>query len=120
VSFGAFTEGRDEAAVVAGAGGQDDVARLDAFEGNRGEIGAQAGDAGAGRDDGHGLRAGDEFELVLDGFDEGTVGCRVSVGSGVDAPEGVPGGVGRSTNSSDNAMTSSPSRRCNDPKNPSW
>jgi hypothetical protein len=81
--------------VVAGAGGQDDVARLDAFEGNRGEIGAQAGDAGAGRDDGHGLRAGDEFELVLDGFDEGTVGCRVSVGSGVDAPEGVPGGVGR-------------------------
>ena len=33
VSFGAFAEGRDEAAVVAGAGGQDDVARLDAFEG---------------------------------------------------------------------------------------
>lgn len=34
VSFGAFAEGRDRAAVVAGAGGQDDVARVDAFEGN--------------------------------------------------------------------------------------
>ena len=81
VSFGAFAEGRHEAAVVAGGGGQDDVARLDAFEGNGGEVGAQAADADAGRDDGHGLPAGDEFELVLDGFDEGT-GCPSGRGSG--------------------------------------
>src|SRR5262249_54066012 len=56
---------------------------------DRGEVGAEAAGAQAGRDDGHGLPGGDELELVLDGLDQGTARRRASVRPGVDAPEGV-------------------------------
>jgi len=68
------------------------VARLDVLQGDRGEVGAEAD---AGRDDGDGLAAGDEFVLVLDGRHERAVGCRAAVGTRVDAPEGVPDRVGQ-------------------------
>jgi hypothetical protein len=48
--------------------------------GDRGEVGAEAVTTEAGRN-GHGLPGGDEFELVLDGLDEGAVGCPASVRS---------------------------------------
>ena len=95
VVLGGLAEGRHQAAAVVGAGGQHDVARLDAVQRDRGEVGAEAAGGDAGRDDGHGLAGGDELELVLDGLDEGAVGCGAPVGPGVDAPEGVPGRVGQ-------------------------
>jgi len=78
--------------VIAGAGRKHDAARVDAVQGDRGEVGAGPD---AGRDDGYGLAAGDEVVFVFDGFDEGAVWCRASVGPGVDAPVGVPGRVGQ-------------------------
>jgi hypothetical protein len=44
------------------------MAWLDALQGDRGEVGAQAV-AGQANRDGHGLPGGDGFEFVLDGFD---------------------------------------------------
>jgi hypothetical protein len=79
--------------VVAGACGQHDVAGLDAFERDRSDVGVEAVAAQASRDDRHGLPGGYELELVLDGVDDGAVGCGGSVGSGVDAPVRVPGRI---------------------------
>ena len=88
-----LTEIRHEAAAVVGAGGQHDVARLDPVQRDRGQIGAEAVGAQAGRDDGHGLPGGDELELVLEGHHERAVGRGAAVRPGVDAPERVPGRV---------------------------
>jgi hypothetical protein len=92
VGLSVCAEGCQEAAPVAGAGGQHDVARFDAVQRDRGEVGTEV--VVAGRDDGHGLSGGDELVFVLDGFGDGAVGCRASAGPGVDAPEGAPGRVG--------------------------
>ncbi len=54
--------------MIAGAGRKHDAARVDAVQGDRGEVGAGPD---AGRDDGYGLAAGDEVVFVFDGFDEG-------------------------------------------------
>ncbi|AWS40428.1 hypothetical protein DKM19_02840 [Streptosporangium sp. 'caverna'] len=45
------------------------------MQGDRGEVGAGAAVEAAGWDDGYGLPAGDEFEFVLDAFDDAR--CRV-------------------------------------------
>jgi hypothetical protein len=42
VGFGEFAERGDQSAAIPGAGRQDDVAGLDAFQGHRGDVGAQA------------------------------------------------------------------------------
>lgn len=67
--------------MVAGAGRQDDMARLDVVQGDRGEVGAEAVGADAGRN-GQGLPGGDKFEFVLEGFDWSVGnGSRVTNGS---------------------------------------
>src|SRR5436305_14142909 len=53
VGLSVSAEGRDQAAVVAGTGGQHDVAWLDPLEWDRGDVGSQVADV-ADRDD-HGL-----------------------------------------------------------------
>jgi hypothetical protein len=68
------------------------MGRLDTVQRDGGQVGARSD---AGRDDSYRLSAGNEIVLVLDGFDEGAVGCRAAVGPGVDAPVGVPGLVGQ-------------------------
>src|SRR5207248_2903146 len=112
VGLGGLAEGREQAVVVAGAGRQHDVTRIDAVQGDRGEVGAEAG---AGRDDGYGLPTGDEFEFVLEGFDEGTVGCRASVGSGSmrqKAFQAGSGSRGRGSSAMSSRVTDSlPARR---------
>jgi hypothetical protein len=91
---GGLAEGRHQAAAVPGAGGQHDVARLDVVQGNRGEVVAAVPGRPAAGDDGHGQPGGDQLVLVVDGVDEGAVGCGASVGPRVDAPVGVPDRVG--------------------------
>jgi hypothetical protein len=93
--LGASAERGYQAAAVAGAGGEHDVGRVDVVEGDGGEAGVHAVGAQAGRDDGDGLPGGDELDLVLDGVNERAVGGGGSVGPGVNAPVGVPGGVGQ-------------------------
>lgn len=48
---GALAKGRNEAPVVIHPGGQHDVARLDTVKRNSDEVGANAADGDAGRDD---------------------------------------------------------------------
>ena len=93
--LGGLAEGRDQAAAVVGAGGQHDVARLDAVQRDRREVGADGAGRDAAGDDRYGLPGGDELVLVLDGGDERAVGRRAPVGPGIDAPVGVPGRVGQ-------------------------
>jgi len=76
VGLGGLAERCHQAAVVAGARREHDVARLDIVQLDGGEVGA--GTADAGRDDGDGLPRGDELELVLDGVDDRAVGRRAS------------------------------------------
>jgi hypothetical protein len=90
VSFGELAEGRHQTAAVPGAARQHDMAGLNAFQGDRGDIRAHAIAVKAGGD-GHCLPGGDEFELVLERFNERTVRCLTPVGTGIDAPEGTPG-----------------------------
>ena len=92
VSPGGFAESVDEAVAVPGPGGQDDVARFDAGQADRGEVGADAAESGC--DDGDGLAGGDQFEFVFEDFDRRAVGRGAAVGARVDAPESVPGRVG--------------------------
>ena len=80
--MGGLAERRHETVAVTGAGRQRHVARLDAFQGDRGEVRAGAFGARPARDDGHGLPCGDELVLVLDGLDDGTVGAGLPSGRG--------------------------------------
>ncbi|GAA1931023.1 hypothetical protein GCM10009753_76070 [Streptantibioticus ferralitis] len=101
---GVGAEGRHEGVGVVGAGGEHDVAGLDAFQWDRGEVRAQGVDVAG---EGHGLPGRDEFDHVLESFDEGAVRGRASVGAGVDAPEGARKRVGpRTFGISSSAMSS--------------
>src|ERR1017187_597438 len=88
VGAGVSAERGDQAAAVVRARCEDDLARLDALQGDRGQVRAQAQVSGSSRDDRHGLPSGDALELVLDGLDQRAVGRGPSIWAWVDAPEG--------------------------------
>src|SRR5205807_3178680 len=71
----------------------DNMAGLNAFQGDCGDIRAHAIAVEAGGD-GHCLSGSDQFELILKRFDEWAVGCPAPARPGIDAPEGAPRWIG--------------------------
>jgi hypothetical protein len=74
-------EGGHEGAALADAAGHHDMAGLDAFDGDHGEVGTDADGVRAARDDRR-MSGGDELELVGQGLGDGTARRRPTGNSG--------------------------------------